>query len=205
MAAQSSQFQEETRSNLRNTGASVKNLEMQMSQIAQQLAGSQAPGALPSATITNPREHNNVSVVTTRSGKSKEVPEKDDKEEDQLLEVELEIKENEVVSEEVVVPKLVVKEKDIISKKRSIDTDPIVLTETCSAILQGMKIPVKKKDRGSVTIPCTIGDKSYINALIDLGASVSLMSLSIYKRLGIGKMQDTRMTLQFVDTSLSVY
>ncbi|XP_050916766.1 uncharacterized protein LOC127131927 [Lathyrus oleraceus] len=74
--------------------------------------------------------------------------------------------------------------KDIISKKRSTETDPI---------------PVKKKDRGSVTIPCTIGDRSFKKALIDLGASVSLMSLSIYKRLGIGKVQDTRMTLQFVD------
>ncbi|XP_050918441.1 uncharacterized protein LOC127135854 [Lathyrus oleraceus] len=111
MAAQSSQFQQEARSNLRNTGASIKNLEVQMSQIAQQLVGSQTPGALPSAIVINPREHNNVSVVTTRSGKSKEVPEKDDDQEDQLLEVELEIKENEVVSEEVVVPKLVVKEK----------------------------------------------------------------------------------------------
>ena len=63
-----------------------------MSQIAQQLAGSQTPGALPSVTVTNPREHSNVSAVTTRSGKAKEVPEKDDDQEDQLLEVELEIK-----------------------------------------------------------------------------------------------------------------
>ncbi|XP_050888696.1 uncharacterized protein LOC127093836 [Lathyrus oleraceus] len=203
MAAQSLQFQEETRSNLRNTGASIKNPEVQMSQIAQQLASSQTPGALPSATVTNPREHNSVSVVTTRSGKAKEVPKKDDDQEDQLLEVDLEIKENEVVSEEVTVPKLVVKEKvsesksvvkfpfptrnkkkeqhkknfekflemlkkleinipflealeqmtsyakfmkEIISKRRSTDTDSIVLTETCSAILQGMKILVKKKD-----------------------------------------------------------
>ncbi|XP_050884784.1 uncharacterized protein LOC127087905 [Lathyrus oleraceus] len=256
MAAQSSQFQEETRSNLRNTGASIKNLEVQMSQIAQQLTGSQTPGALPSATVTNPQEYNNVSVVTTRSGKVKEVPEKDENQEGQLLEVELEIKENEVVSEEMVVPKLVVKEKvsepkpvvklpfptrnkkkeqheknfekflemfkkleiniffleeleqmpsyakfmkDIISKRRSTNTDSIVITETCSAILQGIKIPVKKKDRGSVTIPCTIGDRSFKKALIDLGASVSLMPLSIYKRLGIRKVQDTRMTLQFAD------
>lgn len=65
-----------------------------------------------------------------------------------------------------------------------------------------MKIPAKKKDRGSVTIPCTIGDRSFKKALIDLGASVSLMPLSIYKRLGIGKVQDTRMTLQFTDHSV---
>ncbi|XP_050889971.1 uncharacterized protein LOC127095305 [Lathyrus oleraceus] len=238
MTAQSSQFQEETRSNLRNIGASIKNLEVHYR-----------------ATITNPREHNNVSAVTTRSGKAKEVPEKDDEQEDQLLEVDLEIKENEVVSEEVTVHEPVAKEKvseskpvvklpfptrnkkkekheknfekflemlkkleinipflealeqmpsyakfmkDIISKRRSTDTDSIVLTETCSAILQGMKIPVKKKDRGSVTIPCTIGDRSFKKALIDLGASVSLMPLSIYKRLGIGKIDKFVFPVDFV-------
>ncbi|XP_050908539.1 uncharacterized protein LOC127122205 [Lathyrus oleraceus] len=91
---------------------------------------------------------------------------------------------------------------DIISKRRTTDTNPIVLTETCSAILQGMKIPIKKKDRGTATIPCTIGDRSFNKALIDLGATVSLMSLSIYKKLGIGVVQDTRMTLQFTDHSV---
>jgi hypothetical protein len=66
-----------------------------MGQTAQQLASSsQAQGALPSATVTNPREHSNVSVVTTRSGKSDEVVEEVDEEEDQLIEVDLEIKEN---------------------------------------------------------------------------------------------------------------
>ncbi|XP_050919457.1 uncharacterized protein LOC127137000 [Lathyrus oleraceus] len=65
-----------------------------------------------------------------------------------------------------------------------------------------MKIPTKKKDRGVVTIPCIIGDRSFKKALIDLGASVSLMSLSIYKKLGIWVMQDTGMTLQFADHSV---
>ncbi|XP_050919794.1 uncharacterized protein LOC127137368 [Lathyrus oleraceus] len=260
MAAQSSQFQEETRSNLKNTGASIKNLEIQMSQIAQQLAGSQQQGVLPSSTVTNPRENNHVNAVTTRNGKSKEVPEKSSEEEDLLLEVDLEIKENEVANEEVTSDERVVKDKvidpkpavklpfptrnkkkgqheknfekflemfkklelnipflealekmptytkfmkDIISKKRAIETNPIILTETCSAILQGMKVPVKKKDQGSVTILCTIGDRSFKKALIDLGASVSLMPLSIYKRLGIGNVQDTRMTLQFADHSVN--
>ena len=87
--------------------------------------------------------------------------------------------------------------KDIISKKRTIEADSIILTETCSAILQGMKIPIKKKDRGAVTIPCTIGDRSFKRALIDLEASISLMPLSIYKNLGIGTVQDTR-----IDTSI---
>ncbi|XP_050897459.1 uncharacterized protein LOC127104313 [Lathyrus oleraceus] len=92
--------------------------------------------------------------------------------------------------------------KDIISKKRSTNIDPIIQTEICSAILQGMKIPVKKKDRGSITISCTIGDQKFKKALIDLGASMSLMSLSIYKKFGLDTIQDTRMTLQFVNRSV---
>ncbi|XP_050914652.1 uncharacterized protein LOC127129534 [Lathyrus oleraceus] len=90
----------------------------------------------------------------------------------------------------------------IISKKHSTDIDPIILTETCSVILQDMKIPMKKKDRGLVTIPCTIGDRKSKKALIDLGESVCLMPLSIYKKLGIGTVQDTRMTLQFAYRSV---
>ncbi|XP_058786890.1 uncharacterized protein LOC131661376 [Vicia villosa] len=259
MVAHNSQFQEETRSTLRNTGSSIKNLEIQMSQIAQQMTNTQPQGALPSTTVTNPRDNNHVNAVTTRSNKSKETHEKNSDEEDMLIEVYVEIKENEVVRKEVIGEEGVVKEKvatpkpavrlpfptrnrkkeqheknfekflemfkklelnipflealeqmptyakfmkDIISKKRTIDSDPIILTETCSAILQGIKIPVKKRDQGSVTIPCTIGDRSFKKALIDLGASVSLMPLSIYKRLGIGKVQDTRMTLQFADQSV---
>ncbi|XP_050889291.1 uncharacterized protein LOC127094508 [Lathyrus oleraceus] len=66
----------------------------------------------------------------------------------------------------------------------------------------GMKIPIKEEDRGAVTISCTIGDRSFNKALIDLGASVSLMPLSIYKKLGIEVVQDTRMTLQFADYSV---
>ncbi|XP_050885360.1 uncharacterized protein LOC127090530 [Lathyrus oleraceus] len=226
-----------------------------MGQIAQQLASnSQAPGTLPIGTVTNPREHNIVNAVTTRSRKSTEV---NDIEKDGLMEVNLEIKETKVQDEEAIPPPVQDKEKvlkpiiklpytprqkkknqheknfekflemfkkleinipfsealeqmpiyakfmkDIISKKRSTDTEPIILSETCSAVLKSMKIPVKKKDRGSVTIPCTIGDRKFKKALFDLGASVSLMPLSIYKKLGIGCVQDTRMTLQFANRSV---
>ncbi|XP_050890878.1 uncharacterized protein LOC127096337 [Lathyrus oleraceus] len=149
--------------------------------------------------MTNPRELNNMSVVTTRSGKSDEVLEEMAEEEDQLIEVDLEIKENEVVREELVAPKPIVKEtvtepKPVIKlpfptrnkkkgqyekkfekflelfKKLEIN---IPLLEALEQMLTyGMKIPRKKKDRGAVTIPCTIGDRSFKKDLIDLGASV---------------------------------
>lgn len=65
-----------------------------------------------------------------------------------------------------------------------------------------MKILVKKKDRESVTIPCTIVNRTFKKALINLGASVSLRPLSIYTKLGIGTVQDTRMTIQFANHSV---
>ncbi|XP_050889889.1 uncharacterized protein LOC127095213 [Lathyrus oleraceus] len=177
-----------------------------MGQIAQQLASSsQAQGALPSAIVTNPKEHNNVSAVTTRNGKLDEVIKEVDEEEDQLIKVDLEIKENEVIREEVVALKLIVKEtviepKPVVklpfltrNKKKGQHEknfekflELFKKLEINIPLLEGMKIPIKKKDRGAVTIPCTIGDRSFNKALIDLGASVSLMSLSIYKKLGIG-------------------
>ncbi|XP_050919224.1 uncharacterized protein LOC127136741 [Lathyrus oleraceus] len=94
--------------------------------------------------------------------------------------------------------------KDIISKKCTTDTEHVLLTETCSDIWQGIKILVKKKYMVYVTIPCTIGYRTFKKTLIDLGASVSLMHLSVYRKLGICVVQDTRMTLQFADHSVKI-
>lgn len=97
MATQNSQFQEETSNNQRNITSSINNLEVQMGQIVQQITGSQAQGSLPSATVKNPQEHNNVSVVITRSGKSIETPKDKSGEEDHFLEVDLETKDNQLL------------------------------------------------------------------------------------------------------------
>lgn len=75
------------------------------------MAGSQAPDILPSGTMINPREHNNVNVVVTISGKSAENPENKQVEEDELLEVDLEIRDHEKTQEEVVVLPVVEEEK----------------------------------------------------------------------------------------------
>ena len=66
MAAQNRQFEEETRNNQKNTTASLKNLEVQLGQIAQQLASSRTPGSLPSETVQNPRNQENINTVTTK-------------------------------------------------------------------------------------------------------------------------------------------
>ena len=92
--------------------------------------------------------------------------------------------------------------KDILSQKRRLaDFETVNLTEECSAILQ-RKLPQKLKDPGSFTIPCTIGNVIFEKALCDLGASINLMPLSIFKRLGLGEAQPTTVTLQLADRSL---
>ncbi|XP_073224795.1 uncharacterized protein [Cicer arietinum] len=79
--------------------------------------------------------------------------------------------------------------------------ETVMLTAECSAILQ-RKLSSKLKDPGSFSIPCAIGNRTFGKALCDLGASVSLMPLSIYKKLGIGKVKDTQLMLQFADRSM---
>jgi len=54
-----------------------------------------------------------------------------------------------------------------------------------------------------VTIPCSIGKVSVGKALIDLGASINLMSLSMCWRLGELEIMSTRMTLQLADRSIT--
>ena len=92
--------------------------------------------------------------------------------------------------------------KDILSQKRRLDDfETVNLTEECSAILQ-RKLPQKLKDPESFTILCTIGNAIFERALCDLGASINLMPLSIFKRLGLGEARPTTVTLQIVDRSL---
>ncbi|GKC06404.1 ribonuclease H-like domain-containing protein, partial [Tanacetum coccineum] len=52
-------------------------------------------------------------------------------------------------------------------------------------------IPQKEKDPGSFTLPCFINDFCFDNALVDLGASVSVMPLSAYLNLGLGEFAHT--------------
>ena len=92
--------------------------------------------------------------------------------------------------------------KDILSKKRRLsDFETVNLTEECSTILQ-RKLPQKLKDPGSFTIPYTIRNSIFERALCDLGDSINLMSLSIFRRLGLGEARLTTVTLQLADRSL---
>ena len=93
--------------------------------------------------------------------------------------------------------------KDMLTKKnRYIHSNIIVVECNCSAAIQRI-LPPKHKDPKSVTIPCSIGGVVVGKALIDLGASINLMPLSMCRRLGEIEIMPTRMTLQLVDHSIT--
>ena len=85
--------------------------------------------------------------------------------------------------------------KDVLSKKRKLgDYENVAMSEECSAILQ-KKLPPKLKDPSSFTIPCVIRNAVFERALCDLGASINLMSWSIFKKLKLGEARPTTVTL----------
>ena len=74
--------------------------------------------------------------------------------------------------------------KDLQTKKsKYIHSDTIVVEGNYSVVIQQI-LPPKHKDPGSVTIPCSIGVVSVGKDLIDLGANINLMSLSMCQRIG---------------------
>ena len=92
--------------------------------------------------------------------------------------------------------------KDILTKKRRLSYfETVNLTEECRSILQ-RKLSQKLKDPSNFSIPCTIGNAIFKRALCDLGASINLMPLSIFRHLGLGEARPTIVTLQLADRSL---
>ena len=93
--------------------------------------------------------------------------------------------------------------KEIIRKKRKFDENGIVsLSTNCSAIIQ-KNLPQKMQDLRSFTIPCTIGSHEFGKALCDSGASINLMSLSLVKRLSLGELASTTLSLQMTYRSMT--
>ncbi|GKA15239.1 hypothetical protein Tco_0694986, partial [Tanacetum coccineum] len=62
-------------------------------------------------------------------------------------------------------------------------------------------LPPKEQDPGSFILPCSIGRLDFNHALVDLGASISVMPLSMYKRLGMGKLAPINMVIEMADNT----
>ncbi|XP_048231208.1 uncharacterized protein LOC125370251 [Ricinus communis] len=92
--------------------------------------------------------------------------------------------------------------EEILSNKRKFeDLSFVTLKKECSAIFQN-KLPEKKQDPRSFTIPCGIGDLTISDALADLGASINVIPYNLFAKLGLGETKHTRMSIQLADRSV---
>ncbi|GJW96844.1 hypothetical protein Tco_0178652 [Tanacetum coccineum] len=63
-------------------------------------------------------------------------------------------------------------------------------------------IPKKDEVPGSFILPCFINNVCFDNALVDLGASVSVMPLLTYLNLGLGELTHTKLTVELADRTV---
>ncbi|GKC56855.1 reverse transcriptase domain-containing protein [Tanacetum coccineum] len=76
------------------------------------------------------------------------------------------------------------------------------LNEHCSAVILN-KLPEKLRDTGKFLIPCDFPRMDECLALVDLGTSINLMPLSVWKRISLPELTPTCMTLELADQTIS--
>ncbi|GKB93775.1 reverse transcriptase domain-containing protein [Tanacetum coccineum] len=81
----------------------------------------------------------------------------------------------------------------LMNKEKLIELAKIPLNENCSAMLL-QNLPEKLRDPDKFLIPCNFPGMDVCHALADLGASINLMPLSIWKKLSLPDLTPTRMT-----------
>ena len=93
--------------------------------------------------------------------------------------------------------------KELCTYKRNLKKRQV---QTVSSLSQS-SIPQKCDDPGTFSIPCTIGESTFSNALLDLGASINVMPSSVYKMLMVlpggplGDLKPTNVIIQLANRS----
>nr|GFA66965.1 reverse transcriptase domain-containing protein [Tanacetum cinerariifolium] len=88
------------------------------------------------------------------------------------------------------------------NKDKLIELRKTPLNKNCSAVVM-KKLPEKLGDPGRFLIPCDFTGLDNCLALADLGASINLMPLSIWKKLRLPTLNDTKMVLELADRTIS--
>ncbi|GJY72428.1 hypothetical protein Tco_0476131 [Tanacetum coccineum] len=185
-----------TNAAIKNQGASIKTLEIQIGQMSKVLQ-ERGFGSLPSSTETNPRDQVK-SISTTIKADSHPI--------------------RRIGSPQYAVStrqnsKLVYKSRQTTvpfpshldnhyCKEEEEGIYGPKFTEAYGASHINHTIPRKEKDPGSFTLPCFINNVCFDIALVDLGASVSVMPLLTYLNLGLGELAHTRLTVELADRTV---
>nr|GEU96790.1 reverse transcriptase domain-containing protein [Tanacetum cinerariifolium] len=101
----------------------------------------------------------------------------------------------------ILIPKYQKMLKALLSNKEKLsELANTPLNENCSAIIL-KKLPMKLRDPGKFLISCCFSELK-CKALADLGASINLMPLSVWKKLGLPELIFTRMTLELANRAI---
>ncbi|GJW67793.1 reverse transcriptase domain-containing protein, partial [Tanacetum coccineum] len=101
----------------------------------------------------------------------------------------------------ILIPKYQKMLKSLLSnKEKLIELANTPVSENCSTVIL-KKLPEKLGDSGKFLIPCGFSELK-CKALADLGASINLMPLSMWKELGLPELISTRMTLELANRNI---
>ncbi|GJT53948.1 reverse transcriptase domain-containing protein [Tanacetum coccineum] len=185
-------------------------------------ASTSGSGSLPSNTIANPK--GDIKAITTRSGVSYNGPQVAPPPSSlpKVVEHEPEVtkdtcnrcpKISNLRSSKLMSPLLLQRlnqhyyehkmfRKLLNNKDKIIELTKTPVNENCSAVIL-KKFPEKLGDPGRFLIPCDFSEMDECLALADLGASINLMPLSIWKELNLPDLTKTRMILELADRTIS--
>nr|GEX17125.1 reverse transcriptase domain-containing protein [Tanacetum cinerariifolium] len=103
----------------------------------------------------------------------------------------------------ILMPKFALTIKSLLTnKERLSESTRTPLNEHCLAVLL-KKLPKKLRDPGKFIILCDFSGIDECLALADLGASINLMPLSVWKNLSLPKLSPTFITLELANRSIS--
>nr|GEW06979.1 hypothetical protein [Tanacetum cinerariifolium] len=88
------------------------------------------------------------------------------------------------------------------NKDKLIELTKTPLNENCFAVVL-KKLPEKLGDPGRFLIPCDFSKFDNCLSLADLGANINLMPLSIWKKLRLPNLNDTKMVLELAYRTIS--
>nr|GFA61068.1 reverse transcriptase domain-containing protein [Tanacetum cinerariifolium] len=98
-------------------------------------------------------------------------------------------------------PKFALMFKSLLNNKEKLfDLAMTLVNENCSAVIL-KKLPEKLGDPNKFLIQCDFPELDEFLALADLGASINLMPLSIWRKLSLPELTSTQMILELADRS----
>nr|GFA77011.1 reverse transcriptase domain-containing protein, chloroplastic [Tanacetum cinerariifolium] len=198
--------------NIQNQYQTVQNqlanlTDMMSKFMSSNMASSSGSGTLLGNTVTNPKE--DLKGITTRSGVAYKgptipTPSKANEQIEKFYEIFKDMSfEISFTDALILMTNFASTLKALIGNKEKLsEMARTPMNEHCSAVILN-KLPKKLGDPGKFLIPCEFPGMDECLALADLGESINLMPLSVWKELALPELTPIYMTLELVDRSVS--